>query len=651
MMGGFVSKFLFLLSVSLVPAAAVAQEEKAPSCYDLYGNDGITGCGTRTPLAIDDLEPVSVDDATITVTATGLGTDISNTGQPVTIIDRPEIESVQGADATRVLVRTPGLAVSRNGGAGTFTGVSLRGANAEQLLVLVDGVRVADPASPAGGFDFGNLLTGTTGKFDLLRGSNSTIWGSDAIGGVLDVSTRGGEGLSGSLEYGSRDTLFASAAGGIGGESYFAGLTGSWLRTDGFSSAASGTETDGFEQFALGGSAFIDLAPGLELFAHANWSKGELDLDGFPAPAFALADTLETQETRRHWGDVGLAYRANDLTLRAAYSLADTERDNLDPVFGPTFTSDGHSERVSLRGEYLVIGGLSLAFGGEHDWTDFATLFDDGAEAGITGAYAQLGWIMGDLAAHLGARVDDHSRFGTHTSFGGDVSYGLGRDWRVRASIGEGFKAPTLFQLFSDFGNLALEPEESTSFDLGLEKGRRGKGTHLALTAFRRDSEDLIGFVSCFQVTGGICENRPFGTYDNIARARAQGIELEVGAVVAEGLRLSGVYAYIEAEDRIGRRDLARRPHHAATLFADYSAAFGLKLGADLRLVSDSFEDVANTVPLEGYGLLDLRAAMPVSEPFELFGRVENVFDNDYQTAAGYAAPGRGAFVGVRARM
>ncbi len=619
------SKFLFLLTVSFIPSVAFAEEAAEA--------------------------PAESEAPTITVTANGIGTDIANTGQPVTIIGREEIEAVQGADVIRALVRTPGLAFSRNGGAGSFTGVTLRGANAEQLLVLVDGVRVSDPASPGGGFDFGNLLTGTIGKLDLLRGSNSTIWGSDAIGGVLDVSTRGESGLSGSAEYGSRDTLFASAAGGMDGPGYFVGLTGSWFRTDGFSAAASGTERDGFEQFALGGSGFVDLAPGIELFAHANWSEGNLDLDGFPPPAFALADTLETQETRRHWGDVGVAYSGNDLTLRAAYSLADTERDNLDPIFGPTFTSDGHSERLSLRGEYRVIGGLSLAFGGEHEWTDYKTMFDTGAEARIAGAYAQLGWVMGELAAHLGARVDDHSRFGTAASFGGDVSYGLGADWRVRASLGEGFKAPTLFQLFSDFGNAALVPEQSTSVDIGLEKGRRGVATHFALTAFRRDSEDLIGFVSCFGSTEPICAGRPFGTYDNIGRARAQGVEVEAGADIAEGLRLSGVYAFIDAEDRTSDRTLARRPRHAATVFADYTAPFGLKLGADLRLVSGSFENASNTVRLDGYQLVDLRAAMPVTEAFEIFGRIENVLDEDYQTAAGYASPERGAFVGVRARM
>ncbi|WP_370030007.1 TonB-dependent receptor plug domain-containing protein [Qipengyuania mesophila] len=623
-------KYLFLASVSLFSSTAFAQS--------VEDEDGAI-------VLADATQP------TITVTANGLSTNVENTGQAVIVVDRAEIEAVQGGDATRVLQRTPGLSLSRSGGVGGFTAVNIRGANAEQLLVLVDGVRVADPAAPGGGFDFGNLLLGTAGKLDILRGSNSTIWGSDAIGGVIDISTRGETGASGNIEYGARDTLIASAAGGLSGEGYYAGLTGSWYRTDGFSTAASGTEPDGFEQLALGGQLFVDVTSNLEVFAHANWSEGDLDLDGFPPPTYAFADTLETQETRRQWGDLGFAWYGNDLTLRGAYSLSDTERDNRDATGITTFASDGHSERVALRGEYRAIGPVTVAFGAEQEWTDYAASFSPAGEADIFGAYVQLGFAMGRVAAHVGSRVDDHSLFGSNASYGADLSYGFGTDWRLRASLGEGFKAPTLFQLLSDYGNPLLQPEESTSFDLGIEKGSRGRGTHLALTAFRRDSEDLIGFVSCFGVSGGICTDRPFGTYDNTARARAQGIEAEAGFDLAPGLRLSGVYSFVDTEDRTTGLDLARRPRHTATLFADYEAPFGLKLGTDLRLVGASFDDAGNAVRLDGYEVLDLRAAMPLSDAVEIYGRIENVFDADYQSVAGYNSPGRGAFVGVRARM
>lgn len=600
------------------------------------------------PIVIEELPG---DQPPITVTATGLVTDIHNTGQSVTVIHQWEIESVQGADIARVLSRAPAVTLIRNGPLGSFTGVSVRGAASEQLLVLIDGVRVADQASPSSGFDFGTLLASNVATIDLLRGANSTIWGADALAGVLDVSTRGRGGLSASLEYGARDTLTASASGAVDGGGYYLGLNGTALRTDGFSAAASGSEPDGLRQFALGGSGFVDVSPNLEAFVTARYAEGDLEIDGFPAPLFALADSFETQMTRQYSGAVGLNYYGQDLTLRASYGLSDTERQNADAVFGPTFASDGHTDSVTLRGEWRAIGGLTLAFGGEHQWSSYETDFDNREDVRITGGYLQAGWVLGDLAAHAGARVDDHELFGSEVSFGGDVSYGFGGGWRAKASVGEGFKAPTLFQLFSDFGNEGLRPERSVSYDLGVELGRRGQGTHFALTGFRRDSEDLIGFASCFGSSAPICATRPFGYYDNTARARAQGIEIEGGAQLAEGFRVAGHYALIDTEDRTTGNDLARRPRHAATLFADYEAPFGLKLGGDVRIVGESFDNAGNTVRLDGYELVDFRAAFEVYEGIELFGRVENVFDTDYQTAAGYGSPGRGAFVGLRGRM
>ncbi len=648
----FVFKYLFLLGAAAAyPAAAQDAEEPLPDQAHY---------GTLAPEP-DLVEPDEIEDGgcctwvgerldtQITVTATGLRENIDNTGQSVTLITQREIESVQGADITRVLARAPAVTVLRNGPLGSFTGVFVRGAASEQLLVLIDGVRVADQASPSGGFDFGTLLATNVASLDLLRGANSTIWGADALGGVLDVSTRGRGGVSASLEYGARETLTAAASGALEGEGYFLGLSGSAVRSDGFSAAASGTERDGVRQFGLAGSGFVDVTPSLEAFVTARYAEGDLEIDGF-LPDFSFGDTLETQHTRQYSGALGLNYYGQDLTLRGSYGLSDTERTNADPS-GPTFASDGHTDSLTLRGEYRAIGGLTLAFGGEHQWSSYETDFDNRESASVTGGYLQAGWVLGGLAAHAGVRVDDHELFGSEVSFGGDVSYALGGGWRVKASAGEGFKAPTLFQLFSDYGNEALRPERSTSYDLGVERGRRGAGLHLAATAFRRDSSDLIGFASCFGSTAPLCATRPFGYYDNIDRARAQGIEFEAGAQVTEGFRVAGHYALVDTEDRETGNELNRRPRHSATLYADYEAPFGLRLGADLRLVGSSFDDVANTVRLGGYELLDLRAAFEVHEGIELFGRVENLFDAEYQTAAGYGTAGRGAFVGLRGSM
>ncbi|NVD44070.1 TonB-dependent receptor plug domain-containing protein [Qipengyuania atrilutea] len=655
------NKYLLLIAVSSFACAGSASAQDR-SVEPGAGEDALEELFGPAPEQREVvLDEAGEEPAEITVTANGLPTNIRNTGQSVTLIGRDEIEAVQGADVQRVLQRAPGVTFTRNGPVGAVGGIAVRGAGADELLVLIDGVRVADSASPSGGFDAGGLLTGNTGKYDLLRGANSTIWGADAVAGVLDISTRAQTGLTASAEYGSRETLFANAAGGIGGENYYAGLSASFYDSDGFSAAAVGNEADGFEQLALTGSGFVDVTDALELFVSGRYADSTLEYDGFPAPTFVLGDTADIQDTVQYSGAVGANYYAQDLTLRVSYSLADTERENFAAPARDAvgFASDGESERLSLRAEYRLIGGLTLAYGGEHEATRYATSFagfEDGAsETSITGGYAQAGWSMRGLSAHLGVRYDDHEDFGGQTSFGGDVSYALGGDWRVRASFGEGFKPPSLFQLYSDYGNRTLEAEESTSYDAGVEYGTRGADRHFALTAFRRDSDNLIDFVGC-AVPTGICTDRPFGTYDNIGEARAQGIEVEAGFRLMDAIRVGSQYTFINSENRStgdpneGNR-LARRPRHSGTLYADWTGPAGLTLGTDLRIVGASFDDAGNAVRLDSYALLDLRAELALSERIALFGRVENLWDEDYQTAGGYANAGRGVFAGLRAGL
>ena len=605
------------------------------------------------------VDPVFAPDPedAITITVTGSRADVEDAGEAVTVIAEAEIEAVQGADITRVLRRAPGVTFSRNGGPGAFTATRVRGAPGEQTLVLIDGVRVSDPAAPGGGFDFGNLLATNIAKLDLLRGSNSTIWGSDAIGGVLAVTTDTQSGLEASVEYGARDTATASVAGGAGGDAGFVGLSASWFDTDGFSAAAAGTEADGFEQVALNGQGRLYLSDRFDVVARARYAEGHLELDGFPAPSFQLADTDEFQETEQYSASIAGTYDSGALLLVGSYSVADTERANFNRANGlaPGFTSDGHRDRLELRGEWRAIGPVLVNFGVEQDWTSLETLFTPRVTTDTTAAYVQGGIDYGPLSARIGVRHDDERRFGGATSFGADASYEIAPDLRVRASVGEGFKAPTLFQLLSDFGNPSLDPERATSFDFGLAYGTRaGEGAYASATLFRRDSEGLIDFVSCFGVTGGICEDRPFGTFDNVERARAQGVEVEAGIVDADGLAARLAYAFIDTEDRTpgaptrGNR-LARQPRHAGTLSVDYALG-ALLLGSDLRVVSNAFDDATNSVRLDGYALLDLRAELALSE-FRLFGRIENAWDEDYQTAAGFGSPGRGVFVGIRAEL
>lgn len=603
----------------------------------------------------------------ITVLGTGLNLPLDQTGQSVAVIGEEEIGKIGGPDITRVLERAPGVTITRNGGLGGFTGVRVRGAEGEQLLVLIDGVRVADVASPGGGFDFGNLLSGSVGKIELLRGSNSVAWGSRAVGGVLAVTTKEVDGIEASAEYGAYDSIYAAAAAGIVTDRFSGGLTAGYQDTDGFSSAAIGTEPDGFRQWQVTGRAKYEVLDGLNLVANGRWADGKLDLDGFPPPTYiTFDDTAEYQKTEEWSGRSGAEYTSANLDLMGGYSIAEVRRKTFDPDLmpDPNFTSKGRDERLELRGRYRFGGGIALDFGADNEWSRFDTTSNFGfgenadfGEAEIASGHALLGWYSDSVTIAAGIRIDDHSDFGSEWTFGANGSVGLGSDWRVRASYGEGFKAPTLYQLMSDYGNETLRPETSKSYDIGIEKGDRNSGLHVALTAFRRDSRNLIDFVSCFGVTTGICSDRPFGTYNNVGKARAQGFEAELGARMTERFSAQVVYTYVEATNRTAGspnegNDLARRPRHALTWSADWTTPLAdLAVGGDIRLASDSYDNASNTRELDGYALLTLRASLPVTEKIELFGRVENVTDADYETAAGFGTPGRSAYVGAKARF
>lgn len=597
-----------------------------------------------------------VDPASITVIATGSETALSKTGQPVTVITADEIQSIQGPDITRVLERVPGLTITRNGGPGSFTGVRLRGSDAEQVLVLVDGVRLEDVSAPSGGFDFGTLTPGGIERIDVLRGSNSIVWGSAAIGGVIAVQSRDLNGIEASAELGANDSYLADAAAGISSDFGALTLNGGYSRSDGVSTAAAGTEPDGFRQWRVGGRGRVNLTQDLAIVATARYADTRTDIDGYPAPNYTFADTPEYQTTRQASGRVGLRYTGSNLTLNTGFALSDTKRDYYDPTFGtdPSYGYKGRSERVDLTGRLNLPASFTLDFGGDSEWTRFSSTFDAEAKANLTSGHALLGWSTDRASLAAGVRVDDHSRFGTAWTFGANGSFELVENLRLRASYGEGFKAPTLYQLLSNYGNAALNPERSKSYDAGLEWGAPYGKLHAAVTVFRRDSRNLITFVSCASLNA--CATRPFGLYDNVGLARAQGVEAELGALPTDTLHLQAAYTYLETENRTRGtanfgRDLARRPAHALTLSSDWTSPLaGLTLGADLRLVGDSFDNASNTRRLDGYALTTVRASFPLTEKVELYGRVENVFDVNYQTVADYGTWGRSAYIGIRAR-
>ncbi len=606
------------------------------------------------------------DASEIVVTATRAAQPLSEIGQAVTVIDRAEIERRQTTVVSDLLVTTPGVTVTRNGTVGALTSVRIRGAEADQTLVVIDGVRVNDPSSTGGGFNFGNLLSSSVERIEILRGPNSVPWGSQAIGGVVNIITAApteGVQARANAEYGYADSVFASA--GVSGKSgpVSGSLTGGYLRTDGISSAASGTERDGYRQYGATGRVGVEFAPGIGLDLRGYFADSRVEIDdGFDPKTFVVADSLAYGTTQELYGYAGLHANLADgrFNNRVAFTIADINRDNYSQPGGDvTFLGRGRSERYEYQGDYRPLDQVRIVAGVERE----NSRFNDGitfADTGITSVYGQLIVKPLDILTITGGvRNDDHDDFGSRTTFGANAALALRTGTTIRASYGDGFKAPTLYQLFSDYGNRGLDPETARNFDVGVEQAFLGNRARVAVTYFNRRTRNQIDFRDCspaeLATPGSICANRPFGVYDNVARAEADGVEFTLALRPVDALTLTANYSYIDTENRsIGDNfgnDLARRPKQTASVDADYRFAFGLSVGGTVTMVGDSFDDAANTTRLDGYALAGVRAELPIGERFAVYGRVDNLTDSRYETIAGYGNYGRAAYGGVRLRL
>jgi len=596
-------------------------------------------------------------------------------GQSVTVIDAGDIASSQVADVSTLLAQTPGVSVSRNGGIGGATSLRIRGAETDQTVVVVDGVKLNDPSQAGGGYNFANMLAGDIERIEILRGAQSTLWGSQAIGGVVNIVTaQAVEPFEGSvqLEAGARDTAYARAALGGKGERLAWRLAAGRFNTDGDSAYRRGAEADGYENTGFSGRAEIQAADNLSFDLRAVYSKGKNEFDGFPAPAFSFNDTPEYGTTEDFVGYAAVNFDLGALKNRVAYGYTRTDRRNLDPdqaVTPVTFDARGENRRWEYQGVWTISEAWTATFGAETEDAEMRTVSPSAfspnpppvrGKAGIDGIYAQVqGEVIDGLTLTAGLRRDSHDTFGDQTLGQLAAAWSLNDgDTVLRASFGQGFKAPTLFQLYSDFGNLALAPEEADGWDAGIEH-RFADRFRVSATWFQRETENQIDFFSCtVSNTNPLCRRNGvprFGFYANTARTKAHGVELE-GSADLGPLQLAANYTWTDTENASpqsvnrGKR-LTRRPEHQANIQATYRWANDAALTGAIRYVGDSFDNVGNTYVLQSYTLLDLRASYPLTEALEVYGRVENAFDDDYETTRNYSSPGRGAYVGVRARF
>src|SRR5262245_54895287 len=341
---------------------------------------------------------------TVVVTATRTEQPLPQVGQTVSVIDAPTITRRQVDTVVDLLRNVPGVTIARNGGIGTTTSVYIRGAESDQTVALIDGVKLNDPSSPGGGFNFGNLLVGNIARIEVLRGSQSVLWGSQAIGGVVGLTTtEPTEELSANAraEYGWRNTreLVGNVSQKIGPVS--ASLGAGTFHTDGisaFNEERGGAERDGYRNFGAHAKFNVALSDNVSVDLRGWYSNGKAGIDGFPPPNFSFADTAQYSRTRELVGYTGLNVALLDDRFhnRLAVAYTETKRDNFDPdgfVF-QTFDANGRNRRIEYQGILDISDSLRTTFGAESEHSRFITASFGGpptrGEADLDSVYADL---------------------------------------------------------------------------------------------------------------------------------------------------------------------------------------------------------------------------------------------------------------------
>jgi vitamin B12 transporter len=562
-------------------------------------------------------------------------------GSAATVISADDIARAQIVFTADALKLSPGVAVARNGAFGGFASARLRGGSSGQTLVVIDGVAVNDPAAPQGGFNFGNLDVADIEGIEVLRGPQSLVWGADAIGGVIYVKTRNrADPLSAFAEGGSLGFARAGATVYVSEGDAYARATLSGARSSGVSRAAAGTENDGWRSLSASLRAHAPIGKaGATLTFRASDSR--TDLDGFPPPFFVFTDTAEAEDTRDYSGSLRLDHHlGHDFDGALTLSGSHIKRENSD-AGAPTFNARGSRLGAHYLGHYRLLSNLALTAGAEFETAKAVTSgVDESADAGAAFLFAETG--IGRLTVSAGVRRDEFSNFAGATTARITAVYALsnaiGKATRLRASWGEGFRAPTLFELnFDQFGvtpNPNLRPERASGFDFGVEK--EIPGGYVRATYFRQRVRDQIDF--SFASNG----------YFNIGRVASDGVEFEAKTALGDRVELRTVYTFTDARDRATDVQILRTPRHGGSLSLSARPVERLSATATVALNGREEDFPASN---DAFAKLDLAFACDISEAAQIFGRIENATDADYEDVSGYEEPGASVFAGVRVRL
>ncbi len=586
-------------------------------------------------------EPKTTVSEELIITATRLETSVDTIGSSVSLIGLKEIEERKKTSVLELLRTIPGLEITQSGGPGAVTSAFLRGAGSAQTLVLIDGIRINGVTS--GGADLSNIRADNIERIEVVRGPQSTLYGSEAMGGVINILTRQAAGeaqRSLSVEAGS-DSFFSGRLALSGNQRIDYNAAVSYESAEGVSAAserAGNTEPDGFENLTVSGRFGFDFLENGRADLTLRYTDSETELDGFTF-GVGPTDDLNYLSTRESlFASLKISKPVTSWwTQTLIVGLTDDDILGTDPdtVFH-NFAIENQASELTLLADLEPFENdiVSLGYTVERREGFNPQNLDETVD--LESFFIQNQWSWADrLYLTTGLRNDDHSQVGNETTYRGSLAliFNEGRT-RIHTSYGTGFRAPSLNELyFPFFGNPDLRPESSRGFDLGFEKTLRGGGVLLDITYFYNTFDDLIGFDSATLLA------------NNINEAETSGIEASLRCAPSQFIDLSMSYTYLDSEDKTTADPLPRRPKHRGVISLTFRPVESLSGVLSLIAVQDRIDSDGSA--MDDYERLDLSLSYQPTKLWAPYLRVENLLGQNYEEINGFTSPGFVAIAGL----
>ncbi len=611
----------------------------------------------------------------VVVSATKTPVPLRQVTSAVEVVTEEDLRQRQVKTLLEAFRLTQSTAVLQNGGSGGIANVRMRGGTSSQTLVLIDGAIVN--SATLGSFNFAHLTTDNIEKIEIVRGAQSTLWGADALGGVINITTKRGQGTPKAgafFEYGSFNTLREGGhVSGSKGPFDFSLALSRWDTTgiSQINDRRGATERDAYRNWQASSRLGMALPRNGRLDFNFRWWKASLNIDNSFGPSDVIGARNDSErfifsgQYRQSWTD----WWTHALTLSRSQDsgLFDpgTLQRNLStgmtrvPFGGPNETRVV-ANRIESQHDFRLNQYVTLTAG--YQLREQLGENDTGLSEKIVSSHAGFGQMQLNLFdrffATAGVRHDAYNVFGDATTYRVTGGYLVKEtDTKIRSSYATGFRAPTINELFwPDFGNPDLEPEKSQSFDVGIEQTIFADRVTISGGYFWNRYRDLIQTIQ----NAPVCGTGPFGANYcpiNVASAKSQGWEGSVNIVMVQEqplikrLELKGQYTMTLTRDLMTGARLRRWPVDQASLSLYYQPVDSLNMILDFRFAASQFNDRENTQPVSSFNVVNLAVNYEISDTFQAYVRVDNLFDEEYEEILFFGTPGRSVFGGIRANF